>query len=78
MNDYSINPHSLKREGELAFKMGAKAGDCPYTFDKSIYWATRDTDAFQTIRWKLDAWMDGWLKAQKEARHGMNNGESSK
>lgn len=34
---------------------------------------TRDTDAFQTIRWKLDAWMEGWLKAQKEARYGMNS-----
>lgn len=61
-------PHILEREGRAAFEAGAPATDCPYTFDKSAFWDRKDYVQFETVRWKLDAWMKGWIAAQKEAR----------
>lgn len=62
------DPNALKKSGEAAFKFGAPATDCPYTFDKSPYWDAKDYAGFNTVRWKMDAWMAGWIQAQKESK----------
>ena len=60
-------PPEIKAEGKAAFAAGARATDCPYTFDKSPFWRTKDYDGFNTVRWKLDAWMAGWIEARNES-----------
>lgn len=57
---------TIQREGELAFDKGVPAADCPYSFNKTTFWTTKDYSGFATVRWKLDAWMIGWLQAKKE------------
>ena len=58
----------IKRAGKEAFQRGELTGDCPYTFQQSEFWKARDYDGFNTVRWKLDAWMAGWIEGQREAR----------
>ena len=62
-----MTPHIIEREGRAAFEARVPATDCPYTFDKSKFWASKSYEGFNTVRWKLDAWMKGWLDAQKES-----------
>lgn len=60
-----MTPFDIEKAGREAFIAGAPATDCPYTFDKSVYWDRKDYAGFDTVRWKLDAWMKGWIEAQK-------------
>ena len=62
-----MTPDQIEQEGRDAFKRGAKASECPYTFDRTRFYP-KDYEGFNTVRWKLDAWMDGWLDEQKKAR----------
>lgn len=64
----TMTPDKLKQAGKEAFITGAPATDCPYTFDKSDFWDRKDYNGFQTVRWKLDAWMAGWIEARKNAK----------
>lgn len=59
---------SIKQAGKEAFRAGFGADACPYTFDKSEFWDKKDYAGFNEVRWKLDAWMAGWIEAQKESR----------
>lgn len=59
---------ALQEAGKQAFKDGRGAAECPYAFRSSPYWPN-DCDGFDAnYRWKLDAWMSGWIAAQKESR----------
>jgi hypothetical protein len=63
-----VTADEIKQQGRDAFLAGQRATDCPYTFDRSDFWMRKDYDGFNTVRWKLDAWMAGWIGAQKEAQ----------
>ena len=63
-----MTPEQIKQAGKEAFAAGVPATDCPYTFDKSEFWDKKDYNGFHTIRWRLDAWMAGWIEGQREAR----------
>lgn len=62
-----MTPFEIEQQGRAAFVAGAPATDCPYTFDRSAFWDRKDYNGFNTVRWKLDAWMKGWIEAQKES-----------
>ena len=69
-----IDPRILEQEGREARLNDAPASGCPYTFDKSEYWDSKDHDGFNTVRWKLDAWMRGWLQIDKRIRDTNDRG----
>lgn len=62
------DPYVIRMEGVRAFNSGTPATDCPYTFDKSTFWMAKDYAGFATVRWKLDAWMAGWIEEQNKQR----------
>ena len=62
-----MTPADIKDAGRRAYLAGQKASDCPYTFDRSSFWARKDYIGFDTVRWKLDAWMAGWIEEQRAA-----------
>jgi hypothetical protein len=61
-------PEEIKQEGKTVFLAGGAAKDCPYTFDRSPFWDRKDYTGFNAVRWKLDAWMAGWIEAQRNSR----------
>ena len=64
-----MTPNEIEQEGKEAFLREVPAADCPYSFIRSAFWERKDTVGFNTVRWKLDAWMKGWLAAQREQRN---------
>ena len=68
-----MTPEEIKQQGKEAFASGSRASNCPYTFDKSAFWKGRDYTGFNAVRWKLDAWMAGWIEAQRESRAADRN-----
>ena len=60
----------IEAAGRKAFQSGLAATDCPYSFQASPYWDTKDYARFDAeYRPKLNLWMRGWIaekKAQKE------------
>lgn len=72
-------PPQIKQEGKDAFAAGALATDCPYSFDRSAFWDAKDYTGFNAVRWRLDAWMAGWIEAKRESRASHDiHGEGSK
>ena len=57
----------INKMGREAFNAGTAASECPYSFNKSKFWPS-DYEGFNRDRWKLDAWMHGWLSARKEVQ----------
>ena len=56
-------------EGRNAFDAGRSANDCPYCFIATPCWANKDYNRFDAeYRWKLDAWMKGWINARDRSR----------
>jgi hypothetical protein len=61
------NTYQIWVQGQDAFRARVSATECPFAFRRSTYWPS-DYEGFNRhVLWKLTAWMDGWLKAQKEA-----------
>ena len=58
----------IKEEGLFAYMADTSASECPYSFKKSEFWENKDYAGFESVRWKLDAWMSGWLEAERKGR----------
>lgn len=69
----TMTPTEIEQEGREAFKRGEGASGCPYSFGRSQFWARKDYVGFETVRWKLNAWMDGWIAEQKLAAPAARN-----
>jgi len=58
----------IEAEGREAYRSGRRASEGPYSFCNTPFYPI-DTDGFdREVRWKLDAWMRGWIAQQKEDR----------
>ncbi len=58
----------IYEEGKKAFHDLIGADNSPYAFFNTEYWASRNYRGFETMRWKLDAWMRGWIDARDASR----------
>ena len=63
-----MRPSEIKEEGMNSYMADMSASDCPYSFQKSAFWDNKDYTGFESVRWKLDAWMSGWLEAERKGR----------
>lgn len=60
-----MDSQEIEQEGRDDRRLGRAASECPYSFDKSAYWQAKDYAGFDTVRWKLEAWMRGWIAENK-------------
>jgi len=69
MTHTALDRINLEADGRQAFKKGWPATECPYAFKNTPCWQDKDYERFdREFRWKMDAWMDGWIGAQKAAK----------
>lgn len=63
----------IESRGREAFEHGIPGSECPYAYNKSPFWDTKDQDRFdREWRWKLDAWMRGWISAQRASKSAID------
>lgn len=60
-----LNSYQIWVLGQEARKAGIPANECPFAFNRSAFWPSNYA-GFNAVRWKLDAWMKGWMGAQNE------------
>jgi hypothetical protein len=63
MNDKTRE--QIEAEGRQAYRNNRAASEGPYSFCNTPYYPN-DTDGFnRNARWKLDAWMRGWIEQRR-------------